>query len=219
MSETTETATAAETTPAPRPAPIGYVLVQPPGWDLIPLRAGTDQALKRIVDQAVEQLSEDIPKDDVIKARLELRKQLTKAVKPARKAGGLTLYLPVERIHGSLVAASFVVSEVLSGPSGSGPSGDVVAQLLSGAADSEPITVDGSEGTRTDRVLPPAPEREVEFPSRRIDYVLPVPRSTSSQWVTVCFSTIADGDPAGEFAEVLVELFDAVMTTFRWSYA
>ncbi|MFF3488128.1 hypothetical protein ACFYXC_33290 [Streptomyces sp. NPDC002701] len=62
-------------------------------------------------------------------------------------------------------------------------------------------------------------ERKVEYASRRIDYVLPVPGTTVAQWVTVCFSTIADGDPRSEFADVLVELFDAVMTTFRWGYS
>ncbi|MBT2399778.1 hypothetical protein [Streptomyces sp. ISL-100] len=208
-----------EAAPELRSAPVGYALVPPPGWDLIPLQDGTDDAVKHIVDRAVHRLSDGIPKDDVIKARLELLKQLKRVVKQARKAGGLTLYLPVERIHGSLIAASFVVSEVLSGPGGNPRSDEVLTHLLSGAANSEPIAVDGAEGIRTDRVAPPAPEREVEYPSRRIDYVLPVPRGTTSQWVTVCFSTISDVDPLGEFAEVLVELFDAVMTTFRWSYA
>jgi hypothetical protein len=202
-----------------RSPPVGYTLIPPPGWDLIPLRNGADEAVKRIVDGAVAQLPEDIPKDDVIKARLELIKQLGKAVKQARKADGLTLYLPVERIHGTHIAASFVVSEVLSGPGGSVGTDEIVSRLLADATNSEPIAVDGSDGIRVDKITPPDPDRDVEFPSRRIDYVLPVPRSGAPQWVTVCFSTIADGDPKSEFAEVLVELFDAVMTTFRWSYA
>ena len=46
--------------------------------------------------------------------------------------------------------------------------------------------------------------------------MLAVPED-DTRWVTVGFSTLADGDPKGAFADVLVELFDAVMTTFRWT--
>lgn len=198
--------------------PTGYRLVPPPGWDMIPLRDGTDEAVRRIVDRSVDQLSEEIPKDDVIKARLELIKRLNKGVQQARKADGLTLYLPVERIHGTLVAASIVVSEALTGPRANVASGEVMAQLLADGAGSEPVTVDDADGVRVDKVVAADPDREVEHASRRIDYVLPVPGTQVAQWVTVCFSTIADGDPRSEFADVLVELFDAVMTTFRWSY-
>ncbi|MDQ0776579.1 hypothetical protein QF026_005045 [Streptomyces aurantiacus] len=199
--------------------PIGYRLVPPPGWDMIPLRDGAAEAVKRIVDRGVSQLSEEIPKDEVVKARLELMKRLNKAVQQARKADGLTLYLPVERIHGTLIAASIVVSEALTGPGTGTGSGQVVAHLLADGAGSEPVSVDGADGVRVDKTVAADPEREVEHSSRRIDYVLPVPESSVAQWVTVCFSTIADGNPHSEFAEVLVELFDAVMTTFRWSYS
>jgi hypothetical protein len=34
----------------------------------------------------------------------------------------------------------------------------------------------------------------------------------------VVFSTVGDGDPAGQFAGILVELFDAIMSTFRWTW-
>jgi hypothetical protein len=32
------------------------------------------------------------------------------------------------------------------------------------------------------------------------------------------FSTLGSGDPDGEYAKILVELFDAMMSTFRWSW-
>jgi hypothetical protein len=31
------------------------------------------------------------------------------------------------------------------------------------------------------------------------------------------FSTLGDGDPAGEYASLLADLFDAIMSTFRWT--
>jgi hypothetical protein len=55
----------------------------------------------------------------------------------------------------------------------------------------------------------------VEHGSRRVDYVLPVP-ADPDRWVVVSFSTLGSGDPNGELARLLVELFDAMMTTFRW---
>ena len=58
-------------------------------------------------------------------------------------------------------------------------------------------------------------EQGVEYASRRVDYVLPVPTDLD-RWVVVSFSTLGAGDPTDEFAQLLVELFDAIMTTFRW---
>jgi hypothetical protein len=38
------------------------------------------------------------------------------------------------------------------------------------------------------------------------------------RWISINFSTPGDGDLESEFTGVLVELFDAVVGTFRWSY-
>jgi hypothetical protein len=35
----------------------------------------------------------------------------------------------------------------------------------------------------------------------------------------VVFSTLGDSDPEGEFAKILVQLFDAIMSTFRWTWS
>ncbi|MGH3816471.1 MAG: hypothetical protein ACRDRE_01680, partial [Pseudonocardiaceae bacterium] len=58
-------------------------------------------------------------------------------------------------------------------------------------------------------------EPGVEHASRRVDYLLPVP-ADPDRWVIVSFSTLGAGDPTDDFAQLLVELFDAIMTTFRW---
>ena len=34
---------------------------------------------------------------------------------------------------------------------------------------------------------------------------------------SLTFATPGDGDPAGEFAGLLVRLFDSIMLTFRWT--
>jgi hypothetical protein len=37
--------------------------------------------------------------------------------------------------------------------------------------------------------------------------------------VVVAFSTLGGGDPDDQYAKILVELFDAIMSTFRWCRA
>jgi hypothetical protein len=69
---------------------------------------------------------------------------------------------------------------------------------------------------RTEAVAAPDPGQEVPLGSRRADYVVPVP-GQPGQWLIITFSTVGDGDPDGDFAKLLVELFDAIMLTFRWS--
>lgn len=73
----------------------------------------------------------------------------------------------------------------------------------------------GTAATRTEHVAAADPEQGLDYASRRVDYVLPVP-DDPDRWVIVSFSTLGSGDPGDEFAQLLAELFDAIMTTFRW---
>lgn len=57
-----------------------------------------------------------------------------------------------------------------------------------------------------------------ELASRRVDYVVPVP-ADHGRWLGIVFSTLGAGDPEAAIADLFVELFDAMMTTFRWSRA
>ena len=198
--------------------PTGYTLVPPPGWDMIPLRAGTNEAIKRIVDGSVQELPADIPRDDLTKARLELIKRLRKVARQAREARALDLHLPVERVDGMTLPASFIISEPLTASSVGMDSAMVLSYLRPNASQSEEVTIDGATGFRVDGVAQPDPSREVEHCSRRVEYILKIPNHATPKWLTVSFSTIADGRPDSELADILVELFDAVMTTFRWSY-
>jgi hypothetical protein len=36
-------------------------------------------------------------------------------------------------------------------------------------------------------------------------------------WLIIAFSTLGDGRPEGPFTRLLVELFDAIVSTFRWT--
>ncbi|MCP9991362.1 hypothetical protein LUX09_14025 [Streptomyces albogriseolus] len=67
--------------------PNGFNVVPPPGWDVIPLRTGTREAMERIVRKAVAQLPAGFPKDDIPKARLKLTQEMKKVVRRASAKG------------------------------------------------------------------------------------------------------------------------------------
>ncbi|WP_445528259.1 hypothetical protein [Streptomyces cyslabdanicus] len=159
-----------------------------------------------------------MPRDEVFAYRRDLEARLWQRIEEARKADGLDLYLPVELMHGISVPASILVSETrLTGEGGLDP--QEAALLMAGSGDGrELLELDGAPAVRTERTEQADPERGVEFPSRRVDYQTPVP-GQSWRWLTVAFSTVGAEDVDGEVSLLLVDLFDAVMTTFRWRSA
>ncbi|MFJ2232446.1 hypothetical protein [Streptomyces sp. NPDC087859] len=197
--------------------PRRYELVLPPGWVRIPLREGMKEALERILFSHMEQVSEGIPRDDAMRFRLEMRRQLEKQARAARRNGGLDLYLPVLPRGGIFLMASFIVAELPIGRDRTVPPQAVLAQLADekvpgGTA----ATVDVAGAPALRRAYRCTPDEE-ELPTRRVDYVIPV-ADDSGRWISVNFSTPGDGDVDSEFTDVLVELFDAVVGTFKWSY-
>ncbi|MEU9911616.1 hypothetical protein [Streptomyces sp. NPDC051001] len=197
--------------------PRRYELVLPPGWVRIPLREGTKEALETILFSHMGQVPEGIPRDDAMRFRLEMRRQLEKQARAARRNGGLDLYLPVLPRGGIFLMASFIVAELPIGRDRTVPPQAVLAQL---AAEEVPggtaATVDVAGAPALRRAYRSAPHDE-ELPTRRVDYVIPVAEDPG-RWISIDFSTPGDGDIDSEFTDVLVELFDAVVGTFKWSY-
>ncbi|MEU0193058.1 hypothetical protein ABZ250_24785 [Streptomyces afghaniensis] len=209
------------TTVEHRRAPNGFNLVPPPGWDVIPLHRGTQEAMDRIVHKAVRQLPVGFPKDDIPKARLKLTQEMKKVVRRASAKGGMTLYLPTERLHGVALPVSIVASEPIEIPRvrpTSGPEAVLVA-LASEIPGAETRELDDTAALRSERDVPADAAQGVDVAHRRVEYFVPIPDSMPDQYLTFSFSAlIAPGsDPA--FYDTLVELFDAVMGTFRWSYS
>lgn len=188
----------------------GYTVVLPPGWVRIPANSGdTDKRLDDAIDSA---LPPDLPRDEAVRLKVKIKGRLLAAVAESTEIGALDLYLPIQGMHGHAIPASFLVSEI---PIGAGREADEAARELQ-AKGAEPMPVDGVTALRLDDLVPPdSLMTDVEVPARRITYLVPVPGAP--RWLAVSFSTIGDGDPSGEFAELLVGLFDAIMTTFRWS--
>lgn len=205
----------------------GYTLVLPDGWRQIPIQHGTKAAIRGITDEVIRRFPKGVSRDRMTPHRIEIERRLSDVAKRTRSTGGIDLYLPIEYTHGVTITASFVVSQVaLPAPAREFPGGEsaeretadsaqVVAYLTS-EGNASPVTVAGVAAARTESVAPSDPADEIPFGSRRVDYMIPLPGHIT-RWLVVTFSTIGDGDPEGEFAKLLVELFDAIMLTFRWS--
>ena len=194
----------------------GYTHVLPPGWVKIPARHGTDDAIKAILDAKFRALPAKVPRDRLAPYRAEVEGRLRRAAAQARKNGAVDLYLPVELRNGLPVAASFIVSEGSIGSGGAAAPAQIVGHLVDGAADGSPVTVDGVTAARSEQAAPPDPAQGIEYGSRRVDYVVPVP-GAPDRWLLAGFSTLGAGDPDDGLARMLVQLFDAIMSTFRWA--
>lgn len=197
-----------------------YRLVLPPPWSRIPLREGTDEAVQVIVDRVAATTPKSIPPDQVGPRKRELARTMLQRAAELRDKGGIDLYLPLDTIRGFSVRTSFSVSESL--PPGADPAewAEVLAAL---AAEPGAERVDtagdartgapATEWVRRERVVPGDEERD---PAILVDYTTAVP-GAEHVWLVASFSVVGSDaeDPEGT-ARPFVELFDAIMTTWRW---
>jgi len=203
--------------PASDPVPVtGYAMVLPGGWRRIPVLHGTKRAITDILGEVFGRLPGNLPPERIRPYRLELERRLHGMVRQARSQGALDLYLPVEYVHGVAVPASFIVSRGMPGGGELLDVSQIVATMAAGSADASPATVDGVPGVRLDRIAEPDPAQGMAAVTRRVDYVVPVP-GLPGHWLVIAFSTLGDGRPDGPFTRLLVELFDAIVSTFRWT--
>lgn len=219
----------ADTTAADVAQVTGYTLVLPPGWRRIPVRHGTKPAIRAIVDEVLHRFSKGISRDKLTRYRIDLERRLSDMAKQARPAGGIDLYLPIEYMHGVTITASFAVSQLTLPDPAEGMAGtadaeaaasadtaQLVAYLTGVTGEASSVAVGGATAARKESVAAADPAQQIPFGSRRADYLVPVPGEPRGLLV-VAFSTIGDGNPDGDFAKLLLELFDAIMLTFRWT--
>jgi hypothetical protein len=186
-----------------------YRIVLPPGWATIPLRSGTDEAIAAIISKAAASLD-----DDATQRGEQVAARLREAAAAARRQCGRYLYLPVAAINGAPIAASFVVADVAFGAV------DPIdpAALVDGLTDDPNIRrtrVPGLNGVRIETLQPAAPDRGAPLPYRRVDYLLPVP-DDADRWLVCTFTALRPGDETPGPSAILAELFDGIMSTFRW---
>lgn len=196
----------------------GYSLVLPSPWKRIPLVGATKATVRKILDEAFAGL----PRDSIAPYRQEIEQRLAKAISQARQTGGKDLYLPIGMKRDSVISASFVVSDFpLEFPEGADPDG-LAAALASAETSQEQrarkVTVANVPAVRMERTAGANPEQGIEFGSRRVIYIISIPGNTKT-WMSIAFSTLGAGDPDDDFAILLVQLFDAIVSTMRWKFA
>lgn len=195
----------------------GYRLVLPTPWKHVPLDDRMRATIDDVVEGAVARLPGDVPPDQRAKAGHLLREQLRRELGRAADEGAIDYYLPVDLSHGALLSASFVVSSVVpDAMAGADDVGSVLARL---AAEPGAVAVEAGNTTwvRRDhtRRSDDLPLVEGGATGRVVDYLTAVP-GQEHRWAVVTFSALGDGDPTSEVTDLLVELFDAIMTTWRW---
>lgn len=206
-------------------APVtGYRILLPDQWDQVPLRHGTEEAVRRILDSAFERIPDGAPQDKIGPYKRELERRFRAAVAQAQEGKALDLYLPVKSTGDANLGASIVVSETVlpqhreQAEYGT-KSTEVAVQLLSrdGVEDADLSSgeIDGAVAVRREHISGADTDQGAALASRRVEYIASVP-DDPHRWFVAAFSTVGDGDPSDELADALVEWFDAVMATFRW---
>jgi hypothetical protein len=198
----------------------GYRLVLPPGWKKIPLRTkrGANQAFAELAESAFGALPKNLPRDKVTAFRIRLEQQTAAMIAEARGNGGVDLYIPVELMHSIPVAASFVVSQGAVGSPDQTDPAAVLAYLASESDTATLVTVADSMAMRTERTAGPEAAPDAPAGSRRVDYVISVP-GCGDHWVIISFATLTWDGLDDTFAKLIMELFDAIVSTFRWTKA
>ena len=194
-----------------------YRLALPHPWEHIPLGNGTQDRVAEIVQGAMARIPDDVPPDQVAQTRIRLEGMLLAELKEAEENGAIDYYVPTDTMHGVTINASFVVSAVIPDAAvEDGATGAVLASLLKDG-DSRPVTVADTVWVRTEEVMERPADDVVgeDVTARKVDYVTAVP-SEQRRWIIVSFTTVGDGDPNSEFTALMVELFDAIMSTWRW---
>jgi hypothetical protein len=190
----------------------GYRLVVPQEWQKIPVQRGTDRAITALLDRAFAKHG----RDQVAQYRREVEARLKRTVDQARRNAGVDLFLPLGQRERNL-PASFLVSYVEFAKPDAPDAQQVLAEVLATTEGGEPVTIGGTPGMRMERTYDAEPERDVAYPSRRVEYLLPVPR-TADSWLVSSFSTLGRQGPDDDVADLLCTLFDAIMSTFRWTH-
>lgn len=201
-------------------AVVSYRLVLPPPWVRVPLGEETAEQVRALVERAAEAAPREMPPDQLGPFKRELERRFMRQFEAAAAHGALDHYLPAAPVHGIHLGASFFVALARpEGGDGVDPRefvGGVLAERGSGP-DARTVEIDGSVWVRTESTVAPDDDLApgVDVGTRRVTYLTAVPEAPG-QWIVVSFSSIGDGDPASDLTSITVELFDAIMSTWRW---
>jgi hypothetical protein len=177
-----------------------YRLVVPAEWaglDLDPARR--EWSVATLVDRQFAGL------DEAPRLKAQARRELLARIEATHAAGGIELFLSMQRVADVPIAAS--LATFLIPPDGSGAvSADELARCL--ARDDRDVTLVDFPAGRSVHVRrysgpPDAPEAAIQ------EVFMPVPGG--GWWLLLVFAA-----PFGPLVRALTKLFDAICATLRW---
>ncbi|MDQ1576382.1 MAG: hypothetical protein QOH55_1532 [Microbacteriaceae bacterium] len=196
-----------------------YSIVEIPGWENLSLNTADGADLDRRIDELAHgSVPDEVPRDTATPFRQEVRKQLVRLVDQARSAGAGLLCLPTQRMGDIAVPASYTVSEWRDVEREEvAPSALLESLAAASTASVRFVDIDGQPALREESVEAADPEADplAKHAARRVTYTVSAPRDPRG-WIVFTFITLGDGSPEGALADMLVELFDAQLTTLRW---
>lgn len=202
------------TTTGQQRRPDDLAVVLPDDWWVVPLHpaAARHRSVRRLVERQFRGAEQPVLRRDV-------EKRLATATDEAASASGRWMAVSLQRAAGVPVPASLVLSWIeLGPPRGDGHLADLKAQLVasSGSAAADDVAsaaLPCGPAVRRVRARPPG---ELDLSTEEVepvavDYWLEFP--SEDGMALLSFST-----PLAVLREPLIELFDAVVGTARWTY-
>lgn len=200
----------------------GYRLVLPAPWVRVALDGGLEGRVAELMDGAMASIPKQIPPDQALPMRRRAEADLLAQLRAARDASGIDAYFPAGLMHGLRVHATFIVSSSIPDSlADEEMAARVTASFLADAA-STPVSIDDTIWVRRERDVAETADPgqnatpAVRFDARRVEYRAPVP-DEPRRWISVVFTTGGDGDLSSRSTALIVDLFDAIMKTWRWS--
>lgn len=200
----------------------GYRLVLPAPWVRVSLDGDLEKSVATLMDGAMKDVPKQLPPDQVMPVRRRAEADLLRTLREARDASGIDAYFPAGLMHGNRLNATFIVSSAVPDAMADHEMSVRVMASLLAHPDSRPVTIDDTVWARRERDVAastaPADRAAplVAFDARRVEYRTPVP-GDPRRWISVAFTTGGDGDLGSRTTALIVELFDAIMGTWRWS--
>jgi len=196
---------------------IDFSLIIPGGWAHIPTTPGLAQLRARSIKAIVRQaLPDTLPRDKAGPWRRLLRKELTEATDEAERHGARGLVIPVQEMHGMRLPGSLLLSVIEDAADGPDPM-QVLSEIVADAGpDGMALEVGGCPAARVYKIIDSDSIRYDE-PSVRVSYLVAAPEEAPGVWGALTFTVLSGGDVEADHVQAVVLLFDAVVSTLRWT--
>lgn len=197
-----------------------YRVLLPAPWEQVPLDERMPGRVREIVDASVARLPASVPPDQVAPTRHRIERELTTQLTAARDNGGVDFFLPTDLMHGVQLNATFVVALITPDASAEPELVPRVMASLLAREGAKPVSIDDTVWVRTESVQSRSADDVVgeDVAVRRVQYRTALP-DDPRRWVVVTYTGVGDGDPHSDASAIVVDLFDAIMTTWRWQQA